>query len=379
MEGVWRVLAMSRDRGGVQAIIPVVERICSSPDYVVKAYFSSDCVQLADKWNVESDSLEKSDFVVDPDGWMSRVFDLFDPQLLLTGTSRPNNVETRTPEQYAIREAHRRCIPCIAVLDYWGMYQDRFCLRDGVLDETILPDTICALDSFCRDDLVRLGIPLDRIEVTHNPWIDSIVTQLGNVMASSSHDDYDWDVVFISQPLYGISETSPSVLKKELLNTLVYALSKSGKHRNRVRVWKHPAEDVREWKDVDGFSVENVDVSLCQECRDKVLASVDAVASVHSTLVYEALYYGTSSISLRIGLEKLPKLHIEQLGLSESIATRGQLENFFKMNKPNEMRKKSIRLKEILLQEGAFFSDGNAATKVLQVIDKTLGAVMSHQ
>lgn len=361
-----RILALSKDRGSVQAIVPVVAELGVHLQLTVKLVSPAGCHALPAAWGLVSDTLDEGAFAADPEAYMAKVFDEIEPQLLLSGSSPARGITPETPEQFAIREAHRRRIPSVAVLDYWGMYKERFGASDGSIDVTLLPDRLCVLDRRCRDDLQQLGVPIERMVVTHNPWMDGVIRQaLDPPPPSDLLSNKGWRVLFVSQPLSGWLLPNQQPPQHELLAALVSALPRAGDERHRVLVWKHPAEEEDRWEDVGRFSSDDVEVLVTGERGAAILAHVDIVASVHSTIAYEALHYGTPSLSLRCGVAYLPRSFIDELGLSKLIVTDDEMRSFLGSADPQTLRMLLRARKRRLCEEGVFFSDGKATSRVV--------------
>jgi hypothetical protein len=359
-----RILALSKDRGSVQAIVPVVAELRARL-FPVSLVIPSGCHELATAWGLESATLEVADFIAAPEIYMARLFDEVNPAVLLAGTSPAKGCGPETPEQFAIREARQRGIPSITVLDYWGMYSERFCAADGSVDDCLLPDRLCALDSRCREDLLRLGIPAGRVEITHNPWLDGILCE-ASVLPPPSRmlDSPGWRVLFVSQPLSKWLSPESPLPQYKLLQSLVAALP-SGRHR--VIVWKHPAEPTEQWQNIDQFGVGEVEVCLTEERGPALLAHVDLLVSVHSTTVHEALHYGTPCLSLRIGLSS-PSSYAEKLGLADTAKTLNALQAFLASADPQQLRRRLRERSRRLRDEGLFFSDGKATKRVTAAV-----------
>ena len=362
-----RVLALSKDHGSVQSIVPVVAAL-KAKKHAVSLLLPNDRHDVATMSGMTCETLDDQAFSVAPETYIAKVFDEANAALLLTGSSPARGGRPETPEQYAIREARRRNIPSVAVLDYWGMYEERFCSNDGSIDHTLLPDMLCALDHRCREDLLRLGVPPERVVITHNPWLDSVVRHAYRPPPPSKLlNNLGLRVLFVSQPLTKFIQTEPSLLQHELLELLVNALPQARHHRHHVLVWKHPAEPVERWQGSDRFSSPNVEVCVTEERSSALLAHVDLVVSVHSTTAFEALHLGTPCLSLRMGLP-VPQLYIDELGLSKTIDTHEELRVFLGVFSPNKLRQQLVGRSKYLCDKDLFFSDGKAADRVMALV-----------
>lgn len=378
--GKKRILALSQDHGSVQAIVPVVAALQDCPQVVVKLLLPAGCYALLRSWDLVFDTFDKGMFAADSEAYVAKVFDRVEPQLLLSGASPAKGRAPETLEQFAILEARRRCIPSVAVLDYWGMYLERFSSCGSFVDDKLLPDKLCVLDRCCRDDLLQLGVPGEIMVMTHNPWIDGVVGQVFDLPSPSGLlSNADWCVLFVSQPLSRWQLPNKQYLQHELLSDLVRALPPKERRRHRILVWKHPVEDESRWADIDRFSTNDADVLLSNERGAAILAYVDMVATVHSTIAYEALHYGTPTLSLRSGVENIPASIINVLGLSKIIKSVQELKSFLALADLNVLRIQLLAQKRLLCKEGVFFSDGMATCRVMAEVLQLLNISVQSQ
>ena len=174
------------------------------------------------------------------------------------------------------------------------------------------------------------------------------------------------------QPLSGRLLSNQQAPQHDLLAELVRALPSAGGRRHRVLVWKHPAEEDDLWANITQFSTDDVEVFVSAERGASILAHVDMVATVHSTIAYEALHYGTPSLSLRCGVEHLPSSFIDELGLSKLIATVDELRSFLASAEPRALRMQLLAQKRRFCEEGVFFSDGKATGRVMAEVLRLL-------
>ena len=356
-----RVLALSRDHGSIQAIVPVVARL-QAYSVCVRLFSPKGCHPLVRQQGVITDTLDVQEFSVSPSAYISRLFIDLNPDLLLIGSSPAYGERPGTPEQFAICEARKRGIPSITVLDAWGMYEERFCTNDGVIASALLPDKICALDLRCRDDLIQLGVPAKCIAITHNPWLDNVARQSYlQPLVTKSTNNSKLRALFVSQPLNKLAISDNHSLHHELLSTLVGALPSAGNHE--LLIWSHPAEPSERWKNLELLCSSNVKVRVINE-RFGILENVDFMATVNSTTAYAALHMGTPCISLNFWPLILPS-YMDELGLSVKFRSQGELRCILKSFNSYDFRRSLNVRRMCLLDKGIFFSDGRATERVL--------------
>lgn len=355
-----RVLALSRDHGGIQAIVSVVARLQANSVYV-SLFSPTGCHALVRQHGLMPRILDVQEFLVSPNEYISRLFQDSNPDLLLMGSSPATEERPGTPEQFAIYEARKRGIPSITVLDSWGMYEERFFGKDNVIADELLPDKICALDLRCRDDLIRLGVPEGRIVITHNPWLDKVARQGKTLLVKKSTGNSNLRALFVSQPLNKLATPNNHSLHYELLSALVGALPPEGRHE--VLIWRHPAEPIERWRNSEQLGSSKVKVRVIEE-RSGILENLDFMATVNSTTAYEALHLGTPCFSFKFW-PLLPTSYIEELGLSVSIKNQDELRCFLDSFDSNYMRWRLTVSRACLREKGIFFSDGQATERVL--------------
>jgi hypothetical protein len=365
------ILALSKDYGSVQAIAPVAAKL-KEKKCAVKLLLPINCHEVAKLYGMEWSVFDERAFSFAPEAYIANVFDESNPDLVLTGSSLASGVRPETPEQYAIREARKRKIPSVTVLDYWGMYEERFCSQVGTVDHTLLPDLLCALDHRCRDDLLRIGVPPERVVITHNPWLDRVVGYAyKSVPLFEGAYRGGWKILYVSQPLRKVMRHRTTNLQHELLELLVSALPQGERYDHSVLVWKHPAELSKSWQDLSRFNSPNVDVCVTEERSLTLLKHIDLVVSVNSTVAFEALHLGTPCLSLHMGL-LLSKPYIDELGLSKTIYTHDELRFLLESTRPDELKQQLAIRSKCLSNKRIFFSDGKAVDRVVAEVLKIL-------
>ena len=354
---------MATDRGSAQAIAPVVAELSLTPELGV------DVVAPANVLDVFRDSALSQAAVHPPvavrKDYVGQLFDQVQPRLLITGSTPSRAASPDTLEQFGVIEARSRGIPSIGVLDYWGVYGRRFGVHAGSVDRSLVPDWVCALDKRCRDDLAAIGVPAERILVTHNPWLDRIagarMPAPHPVLQASGRR-----VLLVMQPL----APAPPDAVKEFWRSVLRAIESSlaaiaGALRHRVIVWRHPAQP-------DGFDRftaaghHNVDVMAVDDRSAGIVAHVDVLVTVHSTVAYEAVHYGTPCVSVRMGVADMPVSPMDELGLATLVRSLDELGSFLRTAEPSSMRADILARKPTLLAQGLFFSDGRATARVVQ-------------
>lgn len=369
------ILVLSRDRGSMQAILPVALSLSSVAAVKVSVVAMEVSRTLCERQGISAEYLPSEEFQDDPVGVIGALLKRYQPSLILSGSSPARGPLPETPEQYAIVEGHRQGIPSVAVLDFWGMYHERFVAEGDQVSLDLLPDVLCVLDICCQTDLLALGVPASRMRVTHNPWLDSVAREslAPPVPSPLTQGVSGLCVVFVSQPL---AETGGGrhwpYDQNQVLTFLLNALPVSSDMRHRILVWPHPAERPGRWVNVALHGRSDVEVIVTEERGASVLAHVDLVAGSHSTLLYEALYHGTPVVSLRPVNNCLSSGQTDKLGLSLPFEHPGLLAEYLAKMNPKAERFRLLKEKQVLLAKRIFFSDGEATRRVTDILLRQL-------
>lgn len=361
----------------MQAIAPVIAALDGTGAMEVSTYATRESWPVTVKLGLRAARLEETAFTTNPVAYVRSLFDDHRPDLILSGSSPVRGAAPETPEQFAILEARRRGLPSLAVQDYWGMYAERF-TRDGMsLDHDLLPDRLCVLDRRALDDLGTLGVPRQRMSITHNPWLDRLVKDAAAAVFTRRTSGA-MTVLLVSQPLAEMQQVrnwpyDQYTLFEYLLAALPHA--SANRHGATIQILPHPSEDVSRWETLlarKGRTDVKVEIRYSEP---GLLSKADYVVTSHSTLAYEALYFGSPCISLRPDAESLPRHWIEDLGLSQVFHEVDSLRHYLTASDPAGERRRVMRLKHELGAVGLFFSDGKATGRVVHEIGGLLDCV----
>jgi len=224
--------------------------------------------------------------------------------------------------------------------------------------------------------LIKLGIDQKHLIITHNPSMDQVVSGLNDLPAVSNLlRDNNLNVLFVSQPLHETNAFHGRPYDQEdILRGIVAVMLpvQSSEINHKIIIWSHPAEDSDRWSDMDEWRHPGLDVSVSKKRGATILAHVDLVVTSHSTVIYEALYYGTPCVSFRPGGDVIEPLVTDYLGLSKSFTNEADFKLYMQNN---NFRKERILLrqqKKKLMKQNIFFSDGKATSRVLKEITNLL-------
>ncbi len=108
------------------------------------------------------------------------------PDVVLTGTSTPTPDSVDAFEQSIVYASRTAGIRCVAVLDFWAHYVERFSIVDPKTHEVLKrfafpPDAIGVMGERARDKMLSLGFPPELLHVTGNPEFNITYEQAGHV------------------------------------------------------------------------------------------------------------------------------------------------------------------------------------------------------
>lgn len=357
----------------MQAIAPVIEMLQATGKFEISTYATRESFPVISKLNLQVARLDEKVFNADPVGYTRSIFEAHSPALVLTGSSPARSAAPETPEQFAVLTARNIDVKSVVVLDAWHQYKERFCI-DPLANQAapeLIPDIVCVLDRLCQNHLQSLGVPADKLLITHNPWLDQVVHDAANPPAASIELGRDaLNVVYVSQPLAEMANIRGwPFTQQDVFDSLVYALPPAPfGARHRIWVWVHPSEDVGRW--IGSLTLPRADIEavVTEERGVAVLAHVDFVVSSHSTVTYEALHYGTPCISLRPGGKNLATLVTDDLGLSRVFHDKETFKEFLSDAQVMQLRKELYHHRAELRASGTFFSGGFATKRVVDAI-----------
>ena len=254
------------------------------------------------------------------DSFVQSIFEEEKPDLILTASIDPSPAIDKS----MIREANKRDILSIAVMDYWSspdLYGKRFPSKE------FYPTKIASLDDIDTENLILSGIPKDIIVITGNPNFDGLkMARRAFEGKEKAFRPFDLSptnilVTYAPDPLHSdfLPFDEAYKINRDTFDSMACGLSRvSMDNRKKVdlAVMLHP-KDIRaeggidSWKEifklnqagyVNSFlgreSMEDTRVNL-----DNARLSSNLVMSGRSTSGAECLYLGSPVMILHPGLE----------------------------------------------------------------------------
>jgi len=329
-----KVLCFSRDPGAANVIIPTVKALRGDPsitvvlygkDVALKKYREYDLVSLDIAKEVQHITLASLCAFITRESF----------DVVVTGTTS-NDVTDRLLWQ----AAHAVGVPTVVILDQWLNYRARFCWEPvGVRcagGDLIMPDAICVMDDFAKMEMVRDGLPEDRLVVTGHPYLEDVriqTTSPSSRRAVLQKYGIALDsavITFASEPL---AESFPDALhygynQYTILDTLTCALDTVAQRLGKpvaLVVRPHPRDSrehfVSYQRDSDVIKVVLDDDANLRE----LMYSSDVVTGMSSMFLLEAMVLHKPVISIQIGLNRDDPFMPARRGLTRTVTKQESL------------------------------------------------------
>lgn len=335
-----RVLVFSRDPGGANTVIPLVQPLRERGLDVL--LYGKD---------VALDRYRQAGFAgmdvmtllpeVTPDA-VRRFVEYAAPEAIVTGTSADDFTE-----KFIWKAGAELGIPSMAIMDQWSNYGLRFS-RHGVNDigeyarersHPYLPTLIVAMDDHARGEMIAEGLPQERIVVCGQPYFETVKASRNesdaiarfNAIAGIAPEDFV--VLFASEPLtttYGAGALSYwGYTELTILSALISSLERiAGETGRRIAliVRPHPKEGQEHFAEVIG-RCRHVRCCFDSESTPWTLMNrADLVCGMSSMFLIESVILGRPVLSIQIGLRREDPFVLARRGITQSIATQEELE-----------------------------------------------------
>jgi CDP-Glycerol:Poly(glycerophosphate) glycerophosphotransferase len=338
-----KVLLFSRDPGGTNAVLPLIEPLRVRGNDVV-VYGKDAALSIYHRSNVDCTDIHDaipSGTVEETEAFVLKLR----PDLIVTGTSSEDFTE-----RHLWKAAEKAGIASFAVLDQWTNYRLRLVPEgedstNGNVNERALvtPSFFFIMDELAKEEMSALGIDRKRLVVTGQPFFD-YVRDTGERFAPHEVEELRRELtgnrggmvfVFASQPITSIHRqngmaedhwgyTEQTVLKG--LMTCLRKLVEDLETRLTLVIRLHPKDKPDAYAEVLS-TAQPVNVIFDRETDSALLLkAADLVIGMFSMVLLEAAILERPFISVQIGLKRQNPLILDRIGLTRSIVTNDQLE-----------------------------------------------------
>ena len=293
-----KILGVCNHPGGANAILPVIGKLKEFGAHC-RVLASENSRGLFEKAGIATGVLAARMTGV----WARDILAEFSPDLLLLGTSEPEDRSLGRVEGQMAAAAREAGVPAVAVLDHWSNYVDRFSLSEnGALDA--LPDLICVMDERAKSEMVSAGIPSARIVVTGNPHWDRLkavraaLSGLDKrvIRRRSGLKETDRLIIFVSQPLSEDGSYGAGISEFKVLDDLLELLRLDP----ALTLWlkPHPREKAQKFHSQLEF-FEEKRVRILDDVGDVYMLGLaaDLIVGMFSMLLFEYSLLGLPVVS----------------------------------------------------------------------------------
>ncbi|NJD03362.1 MAG: hypothetical protein FIA99_12395 [Ruminiclostridium sp.] len=343
METAKKILLFSRDPGGANTVIPLVEPLKEKgyevlvfgKDAALKKYQAAGIKAIDIMDHLNGISLVEVGYFLDG----------IAPDFIITGTSADDFVE-----KYIWDRACKKGIKTFAILDQWVNYGVRFSpYTSAELDRynqdkrhEYQPFKILVMDEYAKDEMLKEGFETDRLVVTGQPHFDYIKAMAQSLSEKERFDlrsrlnikNSQKTVLFASEPItecygdinsrnyWGYTEIG---IFLELADACKNIQANEGVDIKLI-LRPHPKEKPDKIEDMIKSIEGELDIAVEYKEESLMLASIsDVVTGLSSMLLIEAMIIGKPILSIQIGLSKTDPFVFSRKGITSTVLDRGSL------------------------------------------------------
>jgi hypothetical protein len=338
-----RILIFSRDPGGTNAIMPLIEPLRASGNEVA-VYGKDAALSIYRKLNLDCTDICGGI----PSGTQEEANEFVrkaSPDLIVTGTSSEDFTE-----RHLWKAAEEAGIPSFAVLDQWTNYRLRLIsegddpLTGHSASTLIVPSYFFIMDEFARKEMCALGIDREKLVVSGQPFFDYI-RKTGDKFTPAEIEKLRRELtgtpggllfVFASQPIAsihrknGMAEDYWGYTETTILKSVVRCLSKLTEEmavKVTLVLRLHPKDEPNVYQNALAASSNSIKVVVDRETDSTLLLkAADLIVGMFSMILLEAAILDKRFISVQIGLKRENPLIFDRMGLVRSILTEKELE-----------------------------------------------------
>ena len=231
------------------------------------------------------------------------------------------------------------------------------------------------LDESCARDLRQLGIARQLTRITHSPYFDEVVRIQKRARAErkSLLRKDRVNILYVSQPLLEFgSKRNGGYSQHALFEMLIEELSRWNSETSKhIIVWVHPKEAHDVWDKYAGDLSDLLSVEVTEKVKSSrdMFSQIVFLATSHSSVVYEALYFDSPCLSIQLNKESATdQLVTNKLGLSIPVYSRQELRSILRHTNFHVMRNTLKSKRRDMQKQGVFFSDGRATDRVSSLV-----------
>ncbi len=318
-----RILIFSRDPGGANTVMPLIQPLKNN-GFEVLLWGKDTALDKYQQAGFTGRDINELDHIDSVEAFESFLKGL-GVDFILTGTS----AEDKT-ENLIWLSAKKLEIPSAAILDQWVNYDIRFSpykvsertkyIADP--DLTWCPDTIFVMDDEAHQEMLAVGFNKNQIAVSGQPyfeWIqkrwkenaDQRETQAQALKKSQTINKSSKVISFISEPLTELHKTSNGAIDfgytekstfAHFITSLKNYASQNSSDHHTVIIKLHPRENPDNYNDVlENFTHPNIRIIIDQQIAPwDLIAMSSAIIGMSSMLLLETYLVGKPLLSIQI-------------------------------------------------------------------------------
>jgi len=372
-----KILATSWHPGGMNAVIPVIQRLNQEGKVDVVTIGHGYSEAILDKNGISYKKINDYKLEDVSIQSMEKLLEKELPNLVLTGTSIQDEKTRDVLEQTITLAGRQMKIPTLAVLDVWMNYSLRF--NDIFSGEhfRFLPDKIAIIDRYAEKDMLAEGFDKNRLVITGNPHFDGLESKAKKFTKeekTSLRHRIGLEsgvLLFYAAGAWQTTKSEYGFWDLDNIKLVNEVIKESPKEKGLV-VKLHPRtpkEDLDEIKKyIETESRRRIGLVSDFDSQDLVLAS-DLTLTPFSTLSIEAIYMGKPCISMQPNLQGEDYLAILT---KNKIIPVGYTPEDCKSLVRRAFTNREYREKELIKQASGFKTDGKATERVTNLVYKLL-------
>lgn len=302
-----RLLVFSRDPGGANTVIPVIEKLKAGHHDVI-VYGKDTALKKYNERNISAIDIELALNEITVNA-LAKFLKLNNISCVLTGTSADDMTE-----KYLWKASELCGIKSYAILDQWINYGIRFSeygvsnissyLKNPI--HKYLPTHIMVMDDYAKKRMINCGFEEKRLIVTGQPHFDYLNKKH---QKSKNRENQTFEVVFASEPIvktYGSSEHW-GYDEKSICYDIIDVLRVIA-HDNGIRIHllikQHPKEESHSYDSQVGENgLLKISVDRNSNSFDVIMSS-DLIIGMSSMFLIEGVIMNKQVISYQKGLKQ---------------------------------------------------------------------------
>lgn len=305
---------ITSDPGGFNVIYPLIQKSIENKDNF-KIYATGIAKLKFEQYNID---YTNCDFISNFNEYFNKEFNYGD--IIVASTSA-----TILFEKKAIEIANKKSLISYVILDQWLNYEMRF--LDITVDNIVeldkekkkgykyLPTFILTMDDISKKDLIKIGIPKNKIKVVGSIHLNNFVNNFIKLDIKNNKET----ILYVTEPIRTTYGDSSYFGYDEI--SILESILKVCKKDYNIIIRKHP-------KDQTNYSKYNLEISDKDINYD--LSRADIVIGMSSMFLIEALSIGKKVISLQIGLKIENPFIFSRLGIIKTILSEEELKKELK-------------------------------------------------